>query len=242
MTASLAYFDYLASAGRGAWHRASAISKIALLAALVLAAVFTPSLAVLVGLFALAWVLALTARVPLRVAAVALSYPLLFSLLFAASHLDGTWRAPATLVLRALTTGLGAVWLVSTTPFPDLFAPASRVLPRVAGDGLFLTYRAFFALVTRAEYLWRALRLRGGLGGRRRPVVRASQVVGEGLGTLVLHSFERSQRLYGAMRLRGQSGRICGCRHYAEWTRYDVLPLGLAVVLAAAFWATRGWP
>jgi hypothetical protein len=32
----------------------------------------------------------------------------------------------------------------------------------------------------------------------------------------VLHSFGRSERLYASMRLRGHSGRICGCRHYAQ--------------------------
>ena len=85
-----------------------------------------------------------------------------------ASWGDGSWETPLRLVLRPLTASLAAVWLVGTTPYPDLFAPLSRVLPRATGDGLFLTYRALFALLARAERLWRALRLRGGLSGASR--------------------------------------------------------------------------
>ena len=63
------------------------------------------------------------------------------------------------------------------------------------------------------------------------------KIAGEGFATLVLYSFERSQRLYAAMLLRGHSGRICGCRHYAEWSRADLLVVlaGLAAVAAAVF-------
>ena len=125
-----------------------------------------------------------------------------------------------------------AVWLAGTTPTPDLFAPISRLLPRSAADGLFLTYRALFELLGRIERLWRALRLRGGASG---PARRRLTAAGEGLGTLVLYGFERSQRLYATMLLRGHSGRVCGCRHYAEPAREDALVAlaGAAVVTAA---------
>lgn len=241
MTGTLSYIDYLASSGRSLWHRPSALSKIVLLAALVAAVITVRPLVVVASLLGFSIVLATTARVPVRVAAAVLAYPLVFSLLYVLSHLGAGGPVLAGWVLRALAAALGTVWLVATTPFPDLFAPASRVLPRPIGDGLFLTYRAFFALVTRAEQLWRALRLRGAAAFRRHPV-RASAVVGEGLGTLVLHSFERSERLYGAMRLRGHSGRVCGCRHYAEWTRIDLLPLALAALLIAVAILLRGAP
>ncbi len=232
MTGTLSYIDYMASSGRSVWHRASALSKIAVLVALIAAVITTASWRALLGLLGAAILLAATARVPARVAAAVLAYPLVFSILYGLSNLGAGWTSLLIWVTRALAGALGALWLVATTPFPDLFAPASRVLPRPVGDGLFLTYRAFFSLVTRAEQLWRALRLRGVAAFATRPV-RASAVVGEGLGTLVLHSFERSERLYGAMRLRGHSGRICGCRHYAEWTRFDLLPLLLAALLVA---------
>ncbi len=235
MTGSLAYVDYLATTGGSVWHRASAVSKMLLVAVLLAIIVTERSPGRLGLLFALACALAWSARLPLRVVLVALGYPLVFSALFVLSHLDGTWTTPARLLLRAVTAGLSAMWLVGTTPMPDLLAPLSRVTPRVVGDGLFLTYRAFFSLVTRAEQLWRALRLRAGLrGDARHRLLCVPALVGAGLGTLVLHSFERSERLYGAMKLRGHAGRICGCRHYADWTRFDVLPLTLAALLGGA--------
>ncbi|MGH7741769.1 MAG: energy-coupling factor transporter transmembrane component T family protein, partial [Candidatus Eiseniibacteriota bacterium] len=228
---TLARVDQCACSGSTRWHRSSAIAKLLLAAALIGVAVATRSLALLAALYALAWVLVATSRLPARLVVVAAGYPLVFSSLFVIASWDGTWQTPVRLLLRPLTACLAAVWLVGTTPYPDLFAPISRVLPRSVGDGLFLTYRSMFELGTRAERLWRAMRLRGGTqGGARRRLTLA----GEGLGTLVLHGFERSQRQYAAMLLRGHDGRVCGCRHWAEWTRDDwtVAAAGLAVVLA----------
>jgi cobalt/nickel transport system permease protein len=227
----LTRIDYCASAGRTPWHRASALAKLLLAALLVLLAVFAPTLRLLLVLHALAWTLALTSRLPARLIAAAAGYPLAFSLLFVLGRWDGTWQTPLVLVLRPLTASLTAVWLVGTTPYPDLFAPLSRLLPRSAADGLFLTYRALFHLLARTERLWRALRLRGGASG---PARRRLAVAGEGLGTLVLYGFERSQRLYATMLLRGHDGRVCGCRHYAEWAREDVLVALVGLIAAAA--------
>ena len=229
MIGTLAQIDYLASAGRTPWHRASALGKLLLALAILIVAVFAPGLRLLVAVHALTWSLALTSRLPGRLVGAAAGYPLLFSALFIASQWDGTWQTPVRLLLRPLTASLAAVWLVGTTPYPDLFAPLSRVLPRSTGDGLFLTYRALFALLARSERLWRALRLRGGLTG---PARRRLALAGGGLGTLVVHGFERSQRLYSTMLLRGHSGRICGCRHYAEWSRADLWVALAATVLA----------
>jgi cobalt/nickel transport system permease protein len=230
MIGVLAQIDYLACSGRTPWHRATSLAKLVFAAMMLTVAVFAPSLRLLVSLHALVWVLVLSARLPARLVAAAAGYPLLFAMVFVVSRWDATWQTPVRLALRPLTASLAAVWLVGTTPYPDLFAPLSRVLPRSAGDGLFLTYRALFALLARSDRLWRALRLRGGLTG---PARRQLALAGEGLGTLVVHGFERSQRLYSTMLLRGHSGRICGCRHYAEWSRADLWVLAAGGVLAA---------
>jgi cobalt/nickel transport system permease protein len=232
----LTRLDFYASAGRTPWHRASALAKLLLAAALVGLAVAAPGVTLLSVVHLVAWVLALTSGLPLRLVLGAASYPLAFSLLFVIGRWDGTFVTPVALVLRPVTAGLVAVWLAGTTPTPDLFAPISRLLPRGAADGLFLTYRALFELLGRIERLWRALRLRGGTSG---PVRRRLTAAGEGLGTLVLYGFERSQRLYATMMLRGHSGRVCGCRHYAELAREDAWVALAASVIAVA--AVRTW-
>ena len=236
MIGTLAQMDRLASSGSTPWHSASALSKLLLAATLVLLAVLTPSRSLLFVLFLLALGLAATGRLPLRLLALAAGYPLFFVALFVLTHWDGTWATPTRLVLRPLTCSLTAVWLMGTTPYPDVFAPLSRLLPRGIGDALFLTYRALFELLGRLERLLRALKLRGGTTG---PMRRRLSLAGEGLGTLVLYGFERSQRVYAALRLRGNDGRICGCRHYAEgsWADALVAAAGLfAFGAALALW------
>jgi len=232
MNSDIALVDLWASSGRSPWHRASALAKMAFLAALLFAVITTREPVVLGVLLALVLACLATARVPLGAALLLGLYPVIFSSLFVLSRWDGTWQTPALLLGRSLAGSLGAVLLVATTPYPDLFAPIARVTPRLVGDGLFLTYRAFFGLLHRADRMWVALRLRGGLTGRGLP--RDLRYAGEGLGQLVLHSFDRSQRLYAVMQIRGHSGRVCGCRHWADFSIADLLPLGLAVVVVAA--------
>jgi cobalt/nickel transport system permease protein len=231
MINTIARIDWYASAGGTPWHRASALGKLLLLAALVGLAVAAPGWRLQAALFAVALTLAATSRLPARLVLAAAGYPVLFSALFVIGTWDGTWVTPLRLVSRPITASLAAVWLVGTTPYPDLFAPLSRLLPRAVGDGLFLTYRALFELLARIERLWRAMRLRG---GNAAPARRRLTSAGEGLGTLVLYGFERSQRLYSVMQLRGHSGRMCGCRHWAEWTRADLGVAAAGAVVAAA--------
>jgi cobalt/nickel transport system permease protein len=231
MINTLAQIDFLASAGRSPWHRASALGKLVLAAGATLLAVFAPGLALALALYAIGWLIALTGRLPLRLLAAAAGYPLLFAVLFAGLRWDGNWLDALRLVLRPLTASLYLVWLVGTTPYPDLFAPLSRVLPRATGDGLFLTYRALFELLGRAQRLFRAFHLRAAAS---LPVRRRLPIAGEGIGTLVLHGFERSQRMYSIMLLRGHSGRICGCRHFAEWSGADLWVALAALTIAAA--------
>lgn len=239
MNIDLAMVDYWASSGKSAWHRTSAGAKLLLAAVIIGSAVFSRSLPFLVGLYCGIWFLVLSARLPVsRVIALSI-YPALFSLLFIVSRLDGTWTTPLVYLLRALTAGLVAVWLVGTTQYPDIFAPISRIMPRLVGDTLFLSYRAFFTLVDKLLHLAAALRLRGGFG--RAGIGRELRNVGAGLGTLVLFSVERSQRVYAVMAVRGHSGRVCGCRHWASGTRFDIVVVLIALaVVASAVWA-GGW-
>ena len=231
MIGLLTQMDHHASSGISPWHGASALGKLTVAAGLIGVAIASPSLLLLASLHVLAWMLVLSSRLPARVALLAAAYPLLFLGLFMISRWDGTLATPLTLALRPLTASLTVAWLVGTTPYPDLFAPLSRVLPRQTGDGLFLTYRALFALVARSERLRQAMRLRGGFSGSAR---RRLALAGESMGTLAVHSFDRSQNLYAAMLLRGHSGRICGCRHFAHRSWADLLSVAVAAVVATA--------
>lgn len=239
MINTLAQIDYLACAGRSPWHRASALGKLVLAAAFVGVAVVTPSWAVLLAMLLGAIALTSSARMPAGLIAAAASTPMLFAAIFVFANWNGDARAALVLAMRPVIASLTALWLVGTTPYPDLFAPLSRLLPRAVGDSLFLTYRAVFALLARIERLWRAMFLRGGLDG---PLRRRASMMGEAVGTVVLSGFDRSQRLYQVMTLRGHSGRICGCRHYLELTRADgwvVAALAWTLAVNLLLWRVR---
>jgi cobalt/nickel transport system permease protein len=237
MINTLAQVDLLASAGRSPWHRASALAKLLLAALAIGLAIAAPRLPLQLALYGAALALLLSSTLPFRLIAEAAGYPLLFVTFVVAMRWDGTFTTPLSIALRPLTATAFAVWLVATTPYPDLFAPLSRVLPRAIGDGLFLTYRALFDFLLRTEHLARALHLRG---GDRLPMRRRLAAAGEGLGTLVLHGFERSERVVAIMQLRGHSRRVCGCRHWAEWTAADLwVALAGAVIVGAAWMLWR---
>jgi cobalt/nickel transport system permease protein len=238
-SSDLARVDLWASSGRSVWHRASALSKLLFVAVTLGVILFAPSLPFIAGLYLALCALVILAGVPLGSAILLGLYPVLFSSLYLLANWEGDWRLPAILLLRSLASSLLAVLLVSTTPYPDLFAPIARVTPRLVGDGLFLTYRAFFLLVDRAERMWAASKLRGGLSGRGLP--KDLRFAGEGLGQLVLHSYDRANRMYAVMHLRGHSGRVCGCRHWAEFGWPDLVPLACAGLAVAArlLWGTR---
>lgn len=238
MINTLAQIDYIASAGRTPWHRASAITKLACALSLIGLAVFTSAWGALALFLVTALGLVLSARLPLRLVLVAASSPFLFSAIFVLARWHGDVHELAALVLRPIIASLAALWLVGTTPYPDLFAPLSRVLPRVVGDSLFLTYRAVFTLLARVERLSKALFLRGAMGG---PLRRKAALMGEAIGTVVLYGFERSERMYQVMHLRGHSGRICGCRHWLELRREDAWVFVTFAWIVAAGFLFGGW-
>ena len=224
--------DLAAATGTTVWHRASALTKLLLAAAIVGLAITTRSLPLQLTLHAMAWLLALSSRLPLRVIAIMVAYPLLFSGLFVLAGWTGDVVPAVRLLLRPTTACLAAAWLIGTTPYPDLFAPLSR-LPRAARPtGCSSPIARCSSSRTAASGCGAALRVRGGVSG---PLRRRLSVAGESLGTLVLYGFDRSARLYATMLLRGHAGRICGCRHYAETTRDDLwVALAGVLVIAAA--------
>jgi len=239
MSNTFAQIDHIASAGTTPWHSASAAGKLLMALTYVALAVFTPSWGVLAMLLVTLFTILATARIPWRLILAAAATPFLFSLIFVLAHLRGDWDELLVLFMRPMVASFTAVWLVCTTPYPDLFAPFSRILPRGVGDGLFLTYRALFALTARVERMGSALRLRGAMAA---PLPQRFGMLGEAVGTVVLSGFDRSHRLYQTMQLRGHSGRVCGCRHWLEITRDDfwvALTILWALVVSVTLWHLR---
>jgi cobalt/nickel transport system permease protein len=102
--------------------------------------------------------------------------------------------------LAILTTGFV---LLGTTPFLDLLkALRSLGLPSLLTDMALLTYRYLFDIATQLATMQQAMRLRG-YGLLRQTVRRQWGWLVSLFGSLLLRSYDKSQRVYKAMRLRG---------------------------------------
>ncbi|MGH2353265.1 MAG: energy-coupling factor transporter transmembrane component T [Chloroflexota bacterium] len=239
----VADLDRWAAGGTSWLHRASALAKwLVLLSAVLLAILAWTPWALLAGYLALL-LAAASCRLPLRPLLVLSLLPVPLVGLYALSRWDGSLATPLTIVSKGMVTAMAGLLVAATTPFPDLLAPATRVLPPVIADSLVLTYRAIFVLAGRVEALWLAIRARGGFF--RRPAAgvlpwpargtslrRRFEVGTTGAALAVLRGADLSGRLYDVMRLRGYQGRLAPTRALAL-RRSDWQPLLLAGSLVA---------
>ena len=129
--------------------------------------------------------------------------------------------------------------LLGTTPFLTLLrAMRSLGLPTLLADTTLLTYRYLFETADMLSTMQTSMRLRG--FGRRSRLLRLegatlSNLAGL-LGTLLIRSYERSERIYKAMQLRGY-GRLSQAQ-LAAGQPVDALSVGLTggcVIAAIAF-------
>ncbi len=244
-----AYLDAL-SRRRGPLSALDPRAKIALTLAAVLgvAAVSRPS--ALLPHLALAALAALLARLPPRWLAGRLALVLPFAAVVGlvlpfttpgAALVTADWGAfrlvltreglerAGVLTARALLAATFALALVASTPFPRLLAGMRRLgVPALLVVVLAFLYRYLYVLVDEAMRVRRAAAVRG--YGRRARLAGAGGM----LGTLVLRSYERAERVYLAMKARGFDG-VVRTLDPLRFRGRDAAALfaGLALVLAA---------
>jgi cobalt/nickel transport system permease protein len=102
--------------------------------------------------------------------------------------------------LAIVTTGF---ILLGTTPFLDIVQTLrSWGVPSLLADMALLTYRYLYDIANQLVTMQQAMHMRG-YGLHRQQVRRQWGWLVALLGSLLLRSYERSQRVYKAMRLRG---------------------------------------
>lgn len=232
-------------------HRLDPRTKLVLTLAFVGCAVSTPPtrLAAFVGytgllLCAIGW-----ARVPVRYVLVRTAAVLPFSLLAAAwlpflhvgpalelwdggvrLSVSGLWLL-AGVMMKSLLGTAAAILLAVTTPLPALAAGLRKLgAPVIFVDTLTLIYRYLFVLVEEAGRLRRAAAARG----YRPRWLGQALLIGRLVGQLFLRSYERAERVYGAMLQRGYRGSMPVSRPLALRTAdmiaaFVVLPVLVAV-------------
>jgi cobalt/nickel transport system permease protein len=236
----VALIDYWALQGKGPYHRASAESKV-LATALVLAGVLVAGdMVTLLAIYLFLAAVTATSRLPLgRVLTIA-AYPAVFGVLFAVSRWDGTFATPTGILLRAMDASLAVVLLIVTTPYPEIFSVLRVLMPRALADALFLSYRSLFILLRLVSELITALRIRGGLDRRR--YVDTLRNLGQGLGNVIVHAVDLSERFYEVLRIRGYSGRLASSSHFRGLTRADAAPLLVSTSILSLSLTMRLYP
>jgi cobalt/nickel transport system permease protein len=136
--------------------------------------------------------------------------------------------------LAILTTGLV---LFGTAPFlVNIKALRGLGLPAILTDMALLAYRYLFEIGDDLISMERAMRLRGFQANRIN--TRAVQSLASLAGSLLVRSYEQSERVYKAMRLRGY-GRGAGVLQFAPILWQDVLLLALTLIAAVSLLAAE---
>jgi cobalt/nickel transport system permease protein len=149
-----------------------------------------------------------------------------------ALSVEGTIRF-ISIVIKSWLSVQMAIVLVTVTPFPAvLWALRALRLPAPLVAIVSLMYRYLFVLFDEALRLLRARSARSasadGLRGGGSLLWRG-QVAGRMAGSLMLRSFERSERIYNAMLARGYRGQLLSTAHSHLQTR-DLL-VGAVTIL-----------
>lgn len=129
--------------------------------------------------------------------------------------ISGGWLSFVSILLRFALTVAAALVLVATTGIHRVCAGLERLgLPRVLAVQVLFLYRYLFVVSDEGLRMARAVALRSG-PHRPRP-----RTVGALLGSLLLRSVERAQRVYQAMAARGFDGTVRTLRR-GRWGRWD---------------------
>ncbi|WP_028317590.1 cobalt ECF transporter T component CbiQ [Desulfobulbus elongatus] len=134
----------------------------------------------------------------------------------------GGWLSLLSLLLRFCLTVGAVLALIATTGFNAVCMALEQLgMPRVFAVQLLLLHRYLFVLVEEGRRMDRARRLRS-FQGRGLEM----RTLGPLLGSLLLRTLDRAQRIHLAMRCRGFDGTIRTCRP-SRLTGRDLLVLAL---------------
>ncbi len=135
----------------------------------------------------------------------------------------------ATIAAKAIAITLLMEPLLSTAPLPVTLHGLSRLgVPEVVGQMVLLSYRYLHVFRHEARRMASGMQVRG---FRKRSDVQTLRAVANFLGMLFVRSFERTERVFDAMRARGYRGRF---------PEPEVRPLTAKDLVLAVVWLVIG--
>ncbi len=202
----LAVVDEIAITGHGWLHQRSTPAKVIMSLAILIGIMGSRAIWQLLTWLLLLLILAGISHLPVSQLLVISLYPSIFSLPFALGRLSVSLAAAVSIPLRAVASALVLLMLIATTPYPKMLNLLSRFCPPLLVDGLFMTYRTFFIIMSNVEQLFLNMRLRGALTWRNPgwSFVAAAN----GLALTFVQTIAMSERLYQTYSLRGYQGHL----------------------------------
>lgn len=227
------------SQGASPLHRRDARSKLAALAAFLIAVSTTPirgdlgriSVAYL-GYAALLLFAAAASHLPLaglaRRAALVLPFSATFALL---TWWSGDAARALAIAEKSFLSGFAALLLIATTPLVQLLAALERLrVPRLLILVTQFVYRYLFVISEQAQHMRLAALSRYSSGA---PSGRRFQAAAAALSVLFARSWERADGIYRAMLARGFSGRFAASvRPHFHLADYGFLAASVAASIA----------
>lgn len=230
----VARIDHWAANGSGPFHRATTLSKILFLIAVVAVVVMTRDPALLAVVYGVLIIVAAASGLPWVTIGFLSLYAAIFAVLYALSLRGGAMLA-ALLLLKAVTPAYAVGIVITSTPYPRIFSFLGTFLPEILASGLFMTYRTLFILLDMMDNFATAIRMRGGFSPGN--IVKNGSNIAKGIGALLVKAVERSTHLYAVMSVRGYRGSMAE-ESLGRLGRNDWLPLGLGI---GALAASIGW-
>lgn len=223
----LADIDYQALSKDSYLHHRRVDAKLLSSAFMLIAVLAAQSITPLVVILCFLLSALIISKLPLKTLLHLSFYPLFFSSLFIAI----LWSSNASLGLLSIFKALSSAWimisLVATTPYVDIFASLSKVLPSLLVDLFLFTYRSFFILIEKVSDLIKVIRLRGGYHPTH--PIRNIKNFSSALALLFVRSFEMNDRMYQIYSLRGYQGKLPLREERRPWSIHEVIILLISV-------------
>lgn len=195
---SIYQIDFYANTLESFFHKRSVITKILFMILVLAAIVVSQKLLMLFFIFVILLYFLIRAKISLIYVLRWLVFPLFFASIFALSQFRQPHLAALTM-LRATDSVLLCLFIICTTPFPEIFALLGKISPFLSNI-FFLTYRFFFLLIEEIETRVKMIRVRGfSRAGLRQKFNAAATLIGR----IFISTIDRSEKVFYFLRVRG---------------------------------------
>lgn len=164
-----------------------------------------------------------------------LSYPGMQNELLGIGYAWEGVRLACLVVIKGMTIVICAFAIFGTSRFDvAMFALQRLKCPRILVQLLLFTYRYIFVFLSEMERMDTAMKARGFV---RRPNLYTLKVIGGFIGTLLIRSFERTERVFKAMLSKGYQGELHTLIKFHAVTKDYIKAVAMVVVASLLFWA-----